>query len=58
VIVSLFAPQKQADFGLLVVPQNRWREDDVGHASRSGSLLRLKARRARVSQSGSILAEA
>jgi hypothetical protein len=37
---------------LSVVPQNRQREDGTGHASRSGGLLRLKASRVRVSQSG------
>jgi hypothetical protein len=35
-----------------VVAQNRWREDGVGHASRSGDLLCLEAKRARVFQSG------
>jgi hypothetical protein len=39
------------DFGLLVVPQNQQREDGVGHTSRSGGLLHLKASHARVSQS-------
>jgi hypothetical protein len=38
--VSWFGPQNQASFGLSVVPQNQRRDDDVGHASRSGSLLR------------------
>jgi hypothetical protein len=51
-MVSWFGPQNQADFGLLVAPQNRWREDGVGHASRSSGLLHLKASRARVFQSG------
>jgi hypothetical protein len=37
---------------LSVAPQNRWREVGVGHASRSGGLLRVKASLARVSQSG------
>jgi hypothetical protein len=36
---------------LSVVPQNRWREDESGHASRSGGLLHLEASHARVSQS-------
>jgi hypothetical protein len=36
---------------LSVEPQNRWWEDDVGHALRSGGLLRLEASYARVSQS-------
>jgi hypothetical protein len=34
------------------VPQNRWEEDSAGRASRSSDLLRLKASRARVPQSG------
>jgi hypothetical protein len=48
---SWFRPQNQAGFGLLITPQNRWREDGVGYASRSGSLLRLEASHARGSQS-------
>jgi hypothetical protein len=40
------------DFGLLVAPQNRRREDGVGHTSRSSGLLRVEASLARVSQSG------
>jgi hypothetical protein len=51
-MVSWFESQNQAGFGLLVAPQNRWREDGVGHASRSSGLLHLEASRARVSQSG------
>jgi hypothetical protein len=39
------------DFGLLVAPQNRWRDDGVGHTSRSSGLLRVEASLARVSQS-------
>jgi hypothetical protein len=39
-------------FGLLVAPQNRRREVDAGHASRSSGLLRVEASLARVSQSG------
>jgi hypothetical protein len=50
--VSWLGPQNQAGFGLSVVPQNRWREDGTGHASRSDSLLRLEASRVRISQSG------
>jgi hypothetical protein len=50
--VSWFGPQNHAGFSLLVAPQNRWREDGVGHTSRSASLLRPKASHARVSQSG------
>jgi hypothetical protein len=49
--VSWFGPQNQAGFGLSVVPQNRRREDGVGHASRSDSLFHLEARHARVFQS-------
>jgi hypothetical protein len=51
-MVSLFVPQNQTGFGLSVAPQNRRREDDVGHTSRSGGLLCLEASHARVSQSG------
>jgi hypothetical protein len=40
------------DFGLLVAPQNLWREVGAGHASRSSGLLRVEASLARVSQSG------
>jgi hypothetical protein len=40
-----------------VVPQNRWEEDGVGHASRSRGLLRLEASRSRVSQFASKLAD-
>jgi hypothetical protein len=39
-------------FDLSVAPQNRWREVDAGHASRSSGLLRVEASLARVSQSG------
>jgi hypothetical protein len=52
VTVSCFGHENQAGFGLLVAPQNRWREVGAGHVSRSGSLLHLEASRARVSQSG------
>jgi hypothetical protein len=38
-------------FGLSVAPQNRWREVGAEHASRSSSLLGVKASLARVSQS-------
>jgi hypothetical protein len=44
-------PQNQAGFSLLVTPQNRQREVDVGHTLRSSSLLHVEASRARVSQS-------
>jgi hypothetical protein len=49
--VSWFGHQNQADFGLLVAPQNRWREVGVGHASRSNRLLDVEASLARVFQS-------
>jgi hypothetical protein len=39
-------------FGLLVVPQNRWREVSAGHALRSSGLLGMEASLARVFQSG------
>jgi hypothetical protein len=49
--VSWFGPQNQVGYGLSVVPQNRWEdEDSVGHASRSSGWLRLEASQARVSQ--------
>jgi hypothetical protein len=50
-MVSWFGPQNYVGFSLSVVPQNRQREDDAGHASRSGRLLHLEVSRARVSQS-------
>jgi hypothetical protein len=50
--VSWFRPQNQADFGLSVAPQNRWREVGAGHASRSSSLLGVEASLTKVSQSG------
>jgi hypothetical protein len=49
--VSWFGPQNQAGFSLSVAPQNRRREVDVGHASRSSDLLYVEASRIRVSQS-------
>jgi hypothetical protein len=51
-MISWFGPQNQAGFSLLVAPQNRWREVSMGHASRSGGLLRLEASLSSVSQSG------
>jgi hypothetical protein len=51
-MVSWFGPQNQVGFGLLVAPQNRWRENGVGHTSRFCGLLGLEASHARVSQSG------
>jgi hypothetical protein len=50
-MVSWFGPQNQAGFGWLVAPQNRRREDGVGHTSRSGCLLRLEGSHTWVSQS-------
>jgi hypothetical protein len=52
VTVSWFGPQNQVGFGLLVAPQNQWREVGAGHASRSSGLLRVEASLSRVSQSG------
>jgi hypothetical protein len=49
--ISLFMSQNQADYGLSVAPQNRWSEVSVGHTSRSGGLLHLKASYAKISQS-------
>jgi hypothetical protein len=49
--VSLFGPQNQVSFGLLVTPQNRWREVDVRHALRSSGLLCVEASLTRVFQS-------
>jgi hypothetical protein len=51
-MVSWFVQQNQACFGLSVAPQNRRREDDTGHALRSGGSLRLEKSHARISQSG------
>jgi hypothetical protein len=50
--VSCFGPQNQAGFGLSVAPQNRRREVDAGHVSRSSGLLRVEGSRVMVSQSG------
>jgi hypothetical protein len=44
--------QNQADFGLSVAPQNRQRDDSVGHALRSDRLVHVEASRIRVFQSG------
>jgi hypothetical protein len=54
--VFWFGPQNQVGDSLSVAPQNQW-EDGVGagHASRSSSLLRVKASRARVFQFASKL---
>jgi hypothetical protein len=48
VTVCFFGPQNQTDFGFSVAPQNRQREDSVGHVLRSGGLLHLEISRARV----------
>jgi hypothetical protein len=39
-------------FGFSIVPQNRRRGVDVGHASRSNGLLYVESSQARISQSG------
>ena len=52
VTVSWFMPQNQVGFGLSVASQNRQREVDAGHASRSSGLLCMEASLIRVSQSG------
>jgi hypothetical protein len=44
-------PQNQADYGLLVAPQNRRMEVSVGHASRFTGLLHVEESQARVFQS-------
>jgi hypothetical protein len=51
-IVSCFGPQNQAGFDLSVAPQNRWREIDAAHTSRSSGLLQVEETRVRVFQSG------
>jgi hypothetical protein len=51
-MVSWFGPQNHVDFGLSVAPQNRQREVDARHASRSSGLLHVEGSLARVSQSG------
>jgi hypothetical protein len=44
--------QNQVGYGLSVVPQNRWEDEDgIRYTSRSSVLLRLKASRARIFQS-------
>jgi hypothetical protein len=50
--VSCFGTQNQAGFGLSVASQNRRREVDAGHASRSSGLLGMEVSLARVFQSG------
>jgi hypothetical protein len=49
--VFWFGPQNQADFGLSIAPQNRWREVSAEHTSRCSSLLGVEGSLARVSQS-------
>jgi hypothetical protein len=44
--------QNQADFGLSVASQNRRREVDAGHTSRSSSLLAVEASLTSVFHSG------
>jgi hypothetical protein len=51
VTVSWFGSQNQADFGLSVTIQNRWREVSVGHVSRYNGLLGMEASLAMVFQS-------
>jgi hypothetical protein len=51
-MVSWFGPQNQVGFGLLVAPQNRWREVGAGHTSRFSGLLHMEASLVRISQSG------
>jgi hypothetical protein len=50
-MVSWFGSQNQAGFGLSIASQNRRREVDAGHASRSSGLVCVEASWARVSQS-------
>jgi hypothetical protein len=47
-IVSWFKTQNQSGFDLSVAPQNRRREVDARHASRSSGLLHVEASRANV----------
>jgi hypothetical protein len=50
VMFSWFGPQNHVAYGLSVVAQNRWEdEDSAGHTSRSSGLLHLEASQARVS---------
>jgi hypothetical protein len=50
-MASWFVSQNQVGFGLSVAPQNRQREVDAGHVSRSSDLLRVEASLDRVFQS-------
>jgi hypothetical protein len=51
-MVYWFVPQNQTGVGLSFAPQNRRREVDTGHASRSSGLFHVEASLARISQSG------
>jgi hypothetical protein len=51
-MVSWFGPQNHVGFSLSAAPQNRQMVVSAGHASRSSSLLGVKASLARVFQSG------
>jgi hypothetical protein len=51
-MVTWFEPQNQVGYGLLVMPQNQWEDEDgARHVLRSSGLFCLEASRARVSQS-------
>jgi hypothetical protein len=52
VTVSCFEPQNQAGYCLSIMPQNRWKDDGVTHASRSSGLLHVEVSWVKVSQSG------
>jgi hypothetical protein len=52
VMVSWFGHQNHAAIGLSVASQNRRREVDAGHTSRSSSFLGVEANPSRVYQSG------
>jgi hypothetical protein len=51
-MISCFVTQNQAEFGLLVAPQNRRMEDDTRHTSKSSGVHRVNASRTRVFWSG------
>jgi hypothetical protein len=51
-MISWFGPQNQVGFSLSVASQNRQREVDAGHASRSSGFFHVEANLARVFQSG------
>jgi hypothetical protein len=50
--VCRFESQNQAGFSLSVASQNRWREFDVGHTSRSSDLLHVESSQDRGFQCG------